>query len=90
MNMLWIYYEHMFQLLICSGNPKRIIIVSSGHLICSIISQRFNLCCCIKPKIYLNIETVKQIGRYLIRYADAGLWLKYLQIIMKQCIVKPA
>ena len=58
MIILWTYNEHMFQLLFCSRNPKRIIIVSSRYLIYSIIaisqSQRFNLFCCIKPKTYLH------------------------------------
>ena len=36
--LLWTYYEHMFQLYICFKNPKRIIIVSSRYLICSIIA----------------------------------------------------
>ena len=34
------------------------------------------------------IETVKQISRYLIYYADLGF--KYLQIIMTQCTVQRA
>ena len=94
--MLWTYYEHIrntcFRSKFSAGIPKRIIILFPRYLICYIIPQRFNLFRCIKPKTYLNHWSWKKVVRCLIRYASTGLWLrlKYLQIIMRQCTVKPA
>ena len=67
---LWTYYEHLFELWVWFKNPKRIIIIASRHLICSLIaiSQTISFGASKQKPVYI-IETVKQLGRYLIRYA---------------------
>ena len=90
---LWTYYKHIRNTCFSSKFSVEILSVLSSFcpIIWSAISFPRDLIC-IKPKTYLNHWNWKKVVRCLIRYASTGLWrrLKYLQIIMRQCTVKPA